>query len=82
MGRHNEKLVKPVGVVGQHVVKPADLGGQICFLAQAQEEDASVGLLEPKHELAKVAIVRDEDTLLNKQRAQALPGLSTLLDTH
>jgi hypothetical protein len=50
--------------VGQHVVKPLNLGGQIRILAQTQEDEAGVGLPQPKHELAEVAIVRDENTLL------------------
>jgi hypothetical protein len=64
VGRHDEKVVKPVCVVGQHVVKPLKLGGQIRILAQTQEDEAGVGLPQPKHELAEVAIVRDENTLL------------------
>jgi hypothetical protein len=71
--RHDEKLVKPVCVVGQHVIKPRALGGQIGLLAEAQEDDASVGLLTPKDELAKVAVVSDEGTLLGKSQPKHSP---------
>jgi hypothetical protein len=73
MGRHNEKLVKPICVVGQHVRKPADLGGQIRLLAQPQVDDAGVGLPQPKHQLAKVTIVRDEDPLLGERELEHCP---------
>jgi hypothetical protein len=41
--------------------------------AEAQEDDASVGLLTPKDELAKVAVVSDEGTLLGKSQPKRCP---------
>jgi hypothetical protein len=59
--------------VSEHGIKPRDLGGQIGLLAKAQENDAGVGLLKAKHELTKVAVIGDKDTLLGMSQGEHRP---------
>lgn len=59
----DEELVELVSVVGEDVAEPLDLGSQPGG-GQAKENDASVRLLQPNHQLTEVAVVGDEDAPL------------------
>jgi hypothetical protein len=61
---HDEELVQVRRVVGEHVLQPRNLGGQLSVRTEAKENHAGVSVMLSNDEFAKVAIIGEQNSVL------------------
>lgn len=60
----DQEAVELINVCREHMVNARDLGIKVSVITQPEKNDAGMRLALPKDELAKIAVVGDEDAAL------------------